>query len=750
MTFFVGYITDLVYFQLTILFIYCKLPHWATSGYFLYIWWCNRKFRRTYLTMNILEKEFLEKQMNLKSDFTKDWFRTLIQAKQYVGDVYSISYETALVQIHDNYRKGVGGIPSLSFLIATRIKLYDEEKKVIDKAINYTLEDSSVILLRVMDAAQLPNSDEAERIRVERAQRVSGETDKNWDDKTIMDTQTNYLLSFAGVECRVIGTFFLDDNPNDVSNPLNKRFGSDLSNYYPNQGLKVYKPNDKALKEIVNYQDPDRREHLRSHSRVPIGEVRYASTNRSFQGVSDVEVSISPADLFEQKTALFGMTRTGKSNTTKIIAKAVFDLRFESNEPLRIGQIIFDPNGEYANENVQDSNNHDNPSALKNVWKSKGGEEADVVTYGIRPHINDPNRKLMLLNFYVDGNLQKGKEIINGILPTDSKYCTNFRQIEFETPDPSDRGVTIRYNRRVLAYRSLLAKAGFPLPNNLKPNVKGLFNQNLLERMQNNTSDKATQYSSAAAIFANQNLTWEQLFTAFTSLSNFVKVQDFRDFESWYVHDRPKASGDPWADEDFQKILEMFFQPNGARIIGQARPQHTESTTQDYAVEIYDDLIKGRLVIIDQSSGEAKINKSSAERIMDKIFRENQSKFRESEVPPDILIYIEEAHNLLPSGADLNLEDIWVRTAKEGAKLHLGMVYITQEVSSIQKNILKNTANWFIGHLNNKDEMSELRKFYDFADFEKSILRAQDRGFLRVKTLSNLFVVPVQINKFEI
>lgn len=694
-----------------------------------------------------IESGLNERRQDDRKAEVKQLFEKLIQPEQQIGDLYSINYETARVIVHDFARQKVGGIPSLSFLIATRVNL--------DAEIDFKAEDSSFILLRVMDSAPLPQDSEAERIRVETAQRVSGE-DLNWDQQGAMDARTRNYLSYAGVKCRIIGTFYFEEDSQNSEAELNLKFGSDISNYYPNRGLKVYKPNGSALEQIVNYCDPST---LKSHidkynnsERVKLGQVRYASTNRKYQQIDNVPVYIYPADLLSQKSALFGMTRTGKSNTTKIIAKSVYELRTNENPddtPLRIGQIIFDPNGEYANENVQDNN-----SALKNIWQFNPGAAKDdeVATYGLTGHPNDPDRNLMLLNFFTDENLAIGKSIIDSLLSEDkTTYIRNFVQVAFEQPDQGDRSALTRYNRRVLAYRAVLARAGFQVPQNVRANTSRLFNQQLIQALQNYEGDNEAEFQSAAQIFQNQNPSWQQLANAFESLDKFMRERNsgYNDFESNYVN-RPNGSGERWADEDFKKILGIFQYPNGTRKIGKAAEQHSADTSRDYAEDIYNHLVQGKLVIIDQSSGEPELNKSSAERIMWHIFRENQKAFRNGDNPPEILVYVEEAHNILPAGSDLDLSDVWVRTAKEGSKYKLGMVYATQEVSSIQKNILKNTANWFISHLNNTDETKELCKYYDFQDFEPSIRRAQDKGFLRVKTLSNLFVIPVQVELFKV
>ncbi|MDZ4686290.1 MAG: hypothetical protein SH850_14575, partial [Planctomycetaceae bacterium] len=50
-----------------------------------------------------------------------DGLSSLVDADAYIGEVFSLAYDDALVQIHDFHRKQVGGVPALSFLIATRI-----------------------------------------------------------------------------------------------------------------------------------------------------------------------------------------------------------------------------------------------------------------------------------------------------------------------------------------------------------------------------------------------------------------------------------------------------------------------------------------------------------------------------------------------------------------------------------------------------------------------------------------------------
>jgi len=693
----------------------------------------------------------------------REKLKHLIQPQQYVGELWSLNYDTAIVQIHDRHRQGVGGIPNQCFLVATRIAAGPETQ------FDPLAEDSSVILLRVLDASPLPGDDEAKRIRVEAAQRAAG-TETHWDSQRIMDAYTANLLSFAGVKCRVIGTFYLDAINGQRDN-LRLKFGGDISNYYPNRGLKVFKPHEDALNAIVNYRDEMRiQDHPLGQHEVVVGRVRYASTDRGLQGVDSVRVHLAPADLLSQKTALFGMTRTGKSNTTKIIAKSIFQLRFKAGASGRIGQLIFDYNGEYANENVQDATGA-NPNALKNVWHiHQDGLQEDVITYGSVSHPLDPGRRLMRINFYGEDPvnltdaraieesyrmIQVGKEIINHALQDEVggvKYITNFLDVDLAPPDPLDGSVLTRYRRALLAYRALLYRAGFQPPPNLQPSTRGLFGQSVLNALARSLNDPSGGHTSAAVIFGTAHPQWGQLADAFLALRDFISrgsATGYAAFNQNYIQNE-STTGSPWHDQRLEKILEMFYWSNGPRLLGRVISQHEVTRNRDYTDSIYEELVAGRLVIVDQSAGDAEINRKVADRVMRKILTNNQRAFSTGQIPPEILIYVEEAHNLLPAGKEEDYSNIWVKAAKEGAKLHIGLVYATQEVSSIQRNILKNTANWFIGHLNNTDETKELVKYYDYEDFEPSIRRAQDRGFLRVKTLSNLFVVPVQIDRFTV
>jgi len=214
----------------------------------------------------------------------------------------------------------------------------------------------------------------------------------------------------------------------------------------------------------------------------------------------------------------------------------------------------------------------------------------------------------MLLNFFLDENLQIGKSVIDSLISDDSStYMRNFMQVSFDPPDPNDRSALTRHNRRVLAYRSVLERAGFTVPQHIRANTRSLFNRDLLTAMQTSPNDATPvpEYVSAAQIFSNQNPTWGQLAGAFEALDKFIRDSrsNYTAFENTYVS-RPNGSGERWADDDLKKTIGLFQYPNGTRKIGKAADQHSADTSSDYAVDIYEHLKNGKLVIIDQSSGE--------------------------------------------------------------------------------------------------------------------------------------------------
>ena len=698
---------------------------------------------------------------------------SLVQQDQYLGETLKMDFRNVTVQVHDHHRRQVGGIPHLSYLIASRIQPWKDPLNWID-------EDSSVLLLRVIGAAPTPSELMDTIVRAEAARRATGagSDSVHWDAKEIMDGYTRHALSFAGLQCEVIGTFYLGKENDNATSPFELRFGTDINNFYPNRGLKVYKPVGEALKTIVNFRDPSLTpDHALSNFTVPIGHVRYASTNRPMQGVDDVDVWIAPVDLLAQRTALFGMSRTGKSNTTKIIARSIYNLRRSPTSPIKVGQIIFDYNGEYANENTQGSADIV-ANALKNVWREQPGAPNEVKTYGLSIPAHDPTRLRLQINaFGVHPRdwsdaiktaedldmLMVGKAILDDLNSADTaKYIKNFGEVDLSVPDNiSDRSKQTRYKRLILVYLALLVKAGLTPPPSLRMPINligrtSLFGADLINAM--NTSpdvDNVAEYQAAATALdfgSLATLTWDRLASALEGLEHFIKdgANSGYNIFNTTIYMPSSSTGEPWADPNILRVLEMFRYPNGARSVARLAPYHEPNNTRDFAKQIYDDLIKGFLVIVDQAGGDPAFNDAAARRIMWAIFKGNQHTFVTGGTPTDILVYVEEAHNLLPPSKADDLKDVWVRTAKEGSKYRIGLIYATQEVSSIQKNILKNTANWLIAHLNNTDETKELKKFYDFANFEDSILRAQNRGFLRVKMLSNPYINPIQVLRFRL
>ncbi len=164
--------------------------------------------------------------------------------------------------------------------------------------------------------------------------------------------------------------------------------------------------------------------------------------------------------------------------------------------------------------------------------------------------------------------------------------------------------------------------------------------------------------------------------------------------------------------------------------------------------EILNSLDGGQTVILDLGNAADEIRRYFSDLLSKAVFSHQEVKFTNNNLKNHFIqLYFEEAHNLFPRTEDVTT--IYSRFAKEGAKYHIGMVYLTQSPTTISKDLLAQTENFFIAHMSSQDEVNALAKLNTaYESIKDDILRAKTVGYVRMLTRSHRFVVPVQVNKF--
>lgn len=654
----------------------------------------------------------------------------------FVGYVYSMRFDEVYVLTNDAFKQKVNGIPHNSFLVAAGF----HPERFGDAHVI----DQEIVLLRVLEPIGLPQDNDFVRTRIEHHQRRTAEEKYPGESNDGLDPITAVELQAGGLRCSVLGTFYVDDDGQ-------LRLGSDIENFMSLSRLRAFKPRAEALAAIVNHVNPEVRAKAEEEAKkagfkqvpspIHIGSVRYTSTARLHRGKNEpkVDVLIQPTDFLSRRTAVLGMTRTGKSNTVKTTVSAVALAAMTDGIP--VGQLIFDINGEYANANHQDDG-----SSIADVFPDQTVRYRALDAVGFED---------LRTNFY--NEVDQGLNLIQALFKVDKSPFSGqdldaFMSSTLEEPDVLDRSEHTRWERHKSVFQCILHKAGYRSAVGFTvkvPKAKALVDQ-ITRWAQGQTPPATVHFPATDYVQLTEACTWfEQIRAINIALRATQKAQN-----------QPmtglisSTAGNPWVDPMLESFLNILVRKNssdmnfgGYRAVAKYTPYHSTRRMSDVTTEVIEHLDAGKIVILDLSAGPVEIRTVLSERIARQIFERQMATMHAGKVPQNVVLFVEEAHNIIGKKAELTAT--WPRIAKEGAKARIAFVYATQEPSSVHPNILANTENWFVTHLNNDDELKTLGKFYDFSDFIGSLKAAQDVGFARIKTLSAPFVIPTQIKRFS-
>lgn len=291
---------------------------------------------------------FLEKEKQLEQAKLHD-------QRRFVGYVLDIGFSEVKIITCDPFKVAVGGIPRNSLLVMCPSSFEGNGVKI----------PPHFTVLRVLESAPTPLSSDVQQTYFELHKKSMPE----------LDIFTNSELQWGALKTQILGMFYPHTEKRDKI-----EFSGDINNFVSAHKYQVYSPDDELLEVITNGIVP-------LENRFNIGKLRLTECRLPLPSKSlpDVDVFLSTNDFMGCRTAMFGKTRLGKSNVVKLIAQSLLDTTKESNN---VGQLIFDINGEYANDNPQDDN-----------LSIRGAYQQRCVVYALSQKENTPSEPLKI-NFY--------------------------------------------------------------------------------------------------------------------------------------------------------------------------------------------------------------------------------------------------------------------------------------------------------------------------------------------------------------
>jgi DNA helicase HerA-like ATPase len=642
--------------------------------------------------------------MRILTDFIKNEI-TLYKAEEaekmsFVGYVLDIGYDEVRIITSDPYKRAVGGIPRGSYLIMC-------PKSFKDIPPHFTL-------LRVNGVATTPLNQETQQTYFELHKKSMPE----------LDVWTQSELQWGALSTTVLGMFYADpSDPNKLS------FSGDVNNIVSPHHYSIFAPNDELLDLIVNGI-------VKESNQFSLGQLRLTECQLPFHDVPtcDVDVKVSTDDFKGFRTAMFGKTRLGKSNVVKLLAQSMIET---TEDDRSVGQLIFDVNGEYANDNPQDGN-----LSLRSAYADR------CVVYALTPRKETPSKPLKL-NFYEQPD--STIEIISRLLEQEnqsSQYIKSFASVVLpnisEIQSMEDRSQKTRSIRKVQIYWAILSKAGF------EANEKSLRELGLRSGSKHGPSHFDPHFNAdfLKAVYGGVEYTeptnLDSLQSHLEKISSFVKENEGSDLL--------KSKGKDIFDAD-DKALLKFFNPgvgSGGPVVLRPFKQYHDKNASHFIKEIKEELDNGQTIILDLGNANDNIRRYFSDLVSKAVFSMQENKFVTNQLENKFIqLYFEEAHNLFPKDSN-DTTSTYARFAKEGAKFHIGIVYSTQSPSTISKELLVQTENFFVGHISSIDELNSLSRLQILYDgLQKDITSSRKPGYMRMLTFSHRFVVPVQAKLFE-